>query len=459
MSKKIWILISMLLIATMVLAACGGGATEEPAATEPVAVEEPTAVPEEPTAAPEEPTAAPEEPTAAPEEPVVEGVCASGQTYTITVWHQWDGKYLDAITAAFNDYMAANPCVTIDLSKPESVNDALSVAIPAGEGPDIIGWANDQIGTQALAGNIIDLTTLGIDVAYLEENFEPAAVAGMQYSGGIWGLPESQEGIALVYNKALVTEEYLPTDPLDFAALLEKATAFKEANGFPLICNQAFTGTGGGDAYHSGPVFFGFGVPSYVDEEGVAYLDTPEALAAGEWIASLSEVSDAESSYDICTAGLNEGKYGMMWTGPWAIAGFEDAGLDYGITQMGKPFVGIKTMMLSKNTVDRGNQDVSLDIIKYFTSGDVQTQIALVNKTIPASTAAITNPEVAALYSVVEFGKALNLGIPMASSPYASAQWGPVGQAVVAIWSGAQAPADALAATQTAIEDAIAQMQ
>jgi putative multiple sugar transport system substrate-binding protein len=42
MSKKIWILISMLLIATMVLAACGGTATEAPA--EPAA-EEPTAAP------------------------------------------------------------------------------------------------------------------------------------------------------------------------------------------------------------------------------------------------------------------------------------------------------------------------------------------------------------------------------------------------------------------------------
>jgi putative multiple sugar transport system substrate-binding protein len=395
----------------------------------------------------------------APEAPTTSDICASGETYTITLWHQWSGTYLDAITAAFDNYMAANPCVTIDLSVPEDVANALSVAIPAGEGPDIIGWANDQIGTQALAGNIVDLTTFGIDLPFLEGNFEPAAVAGMQYAGGIWGLPESQEGIALVYNKDLVTEEYLPTDPKDFAALLEKATAFKEATGKSLICNQAFTGTGGGDAYHSAPVFFGFGVPSYVDEEGMAYLDTPEATAAGEWLASLSGVSDAEASYDICLAGLKEGNYGMWWTGPWAVAGIEEAGLNYGITQMGSPFVGIKALMMSKNAVDRGNDAVALDIMKYFTSAEAQKPIALANKTIPAATAALTDPEVAALYAVSEFGKSLNLGIPMASSPYASAQWGPVGQAVVSIWSGAQSAADALAAAQQAIVDAIAQMQ
>ena len=54
--KKLATLISLMLIAVFVLAACA------PAAT-------PTAAPVEPTAAPVEPTAAPVEPTAAPTEP------------------------------------------------------------------------------------------------------------------------------------------------------------------------------------------------------------------------------------------------------------------------------------------------------------------------------------------------------------------------------------------------------
>ena len=133
--------------------------------------------------------------------------------------------------------------------------------------------------------------------------------------------------------------------------------------------------------------------------------------------------------------------------------------MDYGIIQMGSPFVGVKSLLLTKNAVDRGYQDVALDIMKYFTGDETSTTLALTNKTIPANTVAFENPEVAALYTVVEFGKSAALGVPMSSSPYASAQWGPVGQAVVAIWSGAQAPADALAAAQAAIMEAIAGMQ
>jgi arabinogalactan oligomer/maltooligosaccharide transport system substrate-binding protein len=126
---------------------------------------------------------------------------------------------------------------------------------------------------------------------------------------------------------------------------------------------------------------------------------------------------------------------------------------------MGKPFVGIKALMLSQNAVDRGNEALAIDIMKYFTSGPVQAKIAEANKTIPAPTGALEDPAVQALPTLKGFGASLNLGVPMANTPYAGAQWGPVGDATTAIWTGAQTPDEALAAAQAAIEDAIAQMK
>jgi len=437
MSKKFVSILSVLLIAVFVLAACKPAATPAAPTTAPV-VENPTTAPAKPTAAPVEPTSVPATET------------------TITVWNQWDGKYLEAIEQAFNDYEAAHPGVTIDLSKPEDVKNALTVAIPAGEGPDIIGWANDAIGEQALNGNIVAVSDYGITADFLSSTYEPAAVNGVTWMGSIWGLPETQEGIALIYNKDLVTEEYLPTDPLNFEDLYEKAKKFKEDTGNVLVCNQAF---GGNDAYHMSPIFFGFGIPAYVDEEGKGYLNTPEAIAAAEWLKKFSTVSYAENSYDICNAALAEGKVGMWWTGPWAVAGVEESGVNYGILPMGRPFVGIKTLLLTKNAVDRGNTDLAIDIMKYFTSADVQKKLSLVNKTIPAATAALKDAEVAKLAAVVGFGTALNLGVPMSPSPFSSAQWDPVGAASGAIWTGAQEPAVAMEAAELALEEKVASMQ
>ena len=437
MSKKFVTILSVLLVAVFVLAAC------QPAATPTEEVVAPP--PAEATKAPVEPTAVPAEPTAVP----------MAET-TITIWNQWDGKYLEAIEQVFNDYETANPGVVIDLSKPEDVKNALTVAIPAGEGPDIIGWANDAIGEQALNGNIVAVSDYGITADFLSSTYEPAAVNGVTWMGSIWGLPETQEGIALIYNKDLVTEEYLPADPLNFEDLYEKAKKFQEDTGNVLVCNQAF---GGNDAYHMSPIFFGFGMPSYVDEEGNGYLNTPEAFAAAEWLKKFATVSFAENSYDICNAALAEGKVGMWWTGPWAVAGVEESGVNYGILPMGRPFVGIKTLLLTKNAVDRGNADLAIDIMKYFTSAEVQKKLSLVNKTIPAATAALMDAEVSQLAAVVGYGTALNLGVPMSPSPFSSAQWDPVGAASGAIWTGAQEPVEAMEAAQTALEEKVAAMQ
>ncbi len=426
MTKKLWTLLSLLLIATLMLAACAQ--TEEP--TETVVVEEPT------------------------EEVVVE---EPAEPVTITVWHQWGGDYLVPIQAVFDAYMAANPNVTIVLEKPENVSDALKVAIPAGEGPDIIGWANDQIGSQALVGNIVDLGTLGVTMDELNSTYEPAAVNGVVWQDTIWALPESQEGIALVYNTALASAEDFPADPTDFADLLAKAEAFQAANpGKYLICNQ---GLGNADAYHVAPIWFGFGIPAYVDDQGVAYMNTPEALAAANWITQYHAFAPAETSHDICKTMLVEGNAAAWWTGPWAIADLEAAGIDYGILPMGRPFVGIKTLMITVNAVDRGTAATALDIIRFFTNADNETIVALANKTIPANTAALNNAEVQMMETVAGFGASLNLGIPMANTPYAGAQWGPVGDATTAIWNGAQTPEEALAAAQAAMDEAIAGMK
>ena len=417
MSKKYWSLLTVLIATAMILSAC--------ATATPVATVQPTAT------------------TAAP--------------VSITIWHQWSGDYLTAIQAVFTKYMSEHPNVTIVLDQPQDVTAALQVAIPAGEGPDIIGWANDQIGKQAIQGNIVDLGTLGVTQDFMKSTYEPAAVNGVVWQGKIWALPESQEAIAIVYNKAAVSEADFPTDPMDFTGLLAKAKAYADANtGKYLICNQ---GLGGGDPYHEAPVYFGFGVPSYVDDTGKVYLNTPEALAAGNWIKEFSAVSPKEASYDICNAGIADGTFAAWWTGPWAIANLEKAGIDYGILPMGKPFVGIKTLMITKNAVDHGTATVALDIMKYYTDQANETSVALANKTIPANTAALKDPQIQALYPVKQFGASANLGIPMANTPYADAQWTPVGDATQAIWNGSQTPAEALAAAQTAIETAIAGMK
>ncbi len=353
--------------------------------------------------------------------------------------------------------MDDHPNVIILLDSPQDMQGSLQLTIPNISGPDIISWGNDAVGSYANSGYITDLGSLGISQEWLTATFAPAAANGMLWQGRVWAVPESQSAIALVYNKALASPADLPADPLDFAGLLTKAQAYAGANlGKYLVCNQ---GLGAADAYYEAPVYFGFGVPGFVDDTGKVYVNTQQALAAGTWIKAFSAYAPKQTSQDICKAGFLDGTFAAWWTDLNSIADIQKAGIDYGILPMGKPFVGSEALMVTTNAVSRGTATAAIDLIKYFTNAANQVQQTLDNQSIPANLAALNDPRVQALTTINSFGAAASLGIYIPTTPYADAQWTPVGDATQAIWNGSKTPEQALSAAQTAIETAIKGMK
>ncbi len=316
-----------------------------------------------------------------------------------------------------------------------------------------------MIGNNVLAGNIAPLSDYGITMDWLQSTYEPAAVNGVIYDGKIWGLPEAQEGVTLICNSAVISPSDFPADPEDFAGLLALATQFHSDNPDKyLIYNQGLdTANAAGDAYHVSPIYYGFGA-YYVDETGKVGLNTPEALAAGQWLADAAAAFPTQSSQAEGLAALTDGSGACMWTGPWELADIKNAGINYFIEPFGRPFVGIKVELMTTNAVDRGNADAVVKVLQYFDSADVQTKLSVANSTIPANSAALASPEVSQNPDVVGFGAQFKLGVPQPNTPYMNALWGPVGQATIAIFTGSQSPADALAAAQDAAETSISQM-
>lgn len=378
--------------------------------------------------------------------------------YNITLWHGWGGAYAQEYYAVVAEFNTTHPTVTVELVYQPGLGTALSGTVPIGQGPDVVAWANDPVAEWGLAGYLAPLDPW-IDKSYLASTFEPAAVQGAIWNERIWGIPESQEALALVYNRALISEPMLP-DPADFGELLAKAAQFQFSNpGLYYVCNQ---GLGNPDAYHVAPIYFGHGLKQYggyLDGDGQVFMTTTVAISAAQWIADFRPYATGSTNHDICMNMLIQGNAGAWWTGPWALADLESAGLDYGIAPMGSPFAGIKSLMMTPNAVDRGNAVAAISFMKYFGSMEVQKRLALANKTIPANKAALNDPEVQALYAVAAFGKSLDLGTPLANHRYHTCQWGPVGDATTAIWTGAMTPEDAMNAAQAAILDCVAELR
>jgi arabinogalactan oligomer/maltooligosaccharide transport system substrate-binding protein len=465
MPKFRYLMLMLLIAAALIVAACGRSTpTAAPEPTEAPAAAEPTAAPTEapaaePTAAPTEPPAA--EPTAAPvaEAPAAgEWTCPEGDQ-TVSIWHGWQGDYFTNIEAIFNEYMALCPNVKVELLQKPDMNNAVVAAVPAGEGPDVIAWVNDQIGRNAETEVIVPLDDY-IDAAKFESAFIPTAVNAMKYAGKTWCYPESMEAITMIYNKDLIQEADLPTTTDE---LLEKAAAWKEANpdGYYFVYNAR------NDAYFSAPWWQAAGV-TIVDEEGNTTFASDAGYAAGEFINKLREVMPEEIDYGIADTLFKEGKAPIIMNGPWYIADLDAAGINYGLKTLpefsgtgtpGKPFVGVKCLMMTSNAADRGVDKAAVNVMEYYTSAASQVKLAESNKMVPTSVEAAADPAVAGLAVLDAFGRQAGLGLGMPSTPFMGAMWDPMAKGVECIWTGASDVKTCVDNIQSMAEENIAGMQ
>src|SRR5512139_3368529 len=192
MSRKLYALLSILLIASFALAACGTPATPVPAATQP------------PAAATEPPAA-----TEAPTEPAATEVAA--EPVTVEWWHITTidpGKTLWQDMA--NEYMADHPNVKINITilENEAFKTKLTTVMQSGTPPDIFeSWGGGVMNDQANAGMLQDITSyLDADGSAWRNSFAPGALAVYALDGKNYGVPWDMGMVGWWYNKDLFTQ-------------------------------------------------------------------------------------------------------------------------------------------------------------------------------------------------------------------------------------------------------------
>lgn len=393
-------------VAALALAACGGGAATQPSAS----------------------------------------INRSG---TITIWHGWEGSYLDTKKAIFDAYTAKYPNVKIELVHKPKLLDAVTAAVPAGQGPDIIAWVDDWVGKMAKL-EIIKPLDDQVSKDWLSSTYSKPAVEAVTFDNHIYGIPETVEAISLIYNKKLVQESDIPKTSDD---LLTFAKTYQQAHpGQYGIVWNAFN-----DAYFQAPWVYGFG-GFYVKADGTVGLKEQGTKNAVKFIDSFKSVLPGKPDYGVADQLFKDGKAAMIINGPWSVADYGKTGVDYGITTLptisstGKPaapFVGVKTMMVSANAK---NVPLAVDILQWFSNKDNQVKEALDNKEIPSNLAALADPQVKAIPQVSAFGAQVSNGVPLPNTPFMTALWDPVSKGLEAAWTGKLSADAAMDQAQQAAE-------
>jgi len=216
--KKLLSVLTLLIIASMVLTACGGG---QPAATQPpapAATEAPAEATEAPAEATEAPAGATEAPAATPTlTPYPVANCEGGKV--CIRWFVGLGTGTDAPQIATQEEVVADFNASqdriqliLEIIPFNSARDTLSTQIASGAGPDIVGpvgWG----GSNDFYGQWLDITPQIEASGFDTSIFDPALIKFYQTEEGQVGLPFAVFPGAMYFVPALFDEAGLNYPP------------------------------------------------------------------------------------------------------------------------------------------------------------------------------------------------------------------------------------------------------
>jgi maltose/maltodextrin transport system substrate-binding protein/arabinogalactan oligomer/maltooligosaccharide transport system substrate-binding protein len=422
--KKSYLLIAIALIATLILGACGTPAETPVVEPEPPVVEEPT----------EEPVV--EEPT---EEPTVEVVEPAA---TLRIWaDEQRAPVLSELGALF----LAEYNVEVVVENISGIRDQFLVAAPAGEGPDIIVLAHDQLPALTESGLIAEL-----DLGAKADEFDPESLKAFSYEGKLFGMPYARENLGFFYNADLVEEV-----PTTWQGVYDLSKTLIEAGEVQYGIVLAGTSY---DAYpwmtSQGGYVFGLDEngdynPSDVGVGSEGMIKFGEMALQWKNDGILSENLDGTTAKSMF---LN-GDVAFFMNGPWEIKNLKDSGLNFGIAKFpdgGYPFLGVQGF-----AVNSMSENVLL--AQSFLTEFVATEEAMLalyeadprgSAYLPAA-AKIDDPYLQGIAIAGENA------VPMPAIPAMSKVWGDWGNALTFIFDGSKTPAEAYTFAQEAIVAAI----
>lgn len=359
MKTKFTLLFSILMIASMVLAACAPSATPPPA-------------------------------TAAPVE--------------VTFWHAYGTGSAEEVALTKVLAQAENdlPQYKINvLQIPFSdIFNKYRTDVAAGSGPDMFIAPNDSLGDDARAGLIADITSLANGKL---EGVNQLGIDGMSLDGKLYGIPESLKAVVLWYNTSMLPTAPKTTDELK--TLMEGGTPVGIAYG----------------CYHMYGFYNSFGGKIFDDkwkviaDQGSGVTDTFTYMNDLYQIAKTNNWARSDSD---SLAPFSEGKLAAVTNGNWAMADYRKAlgdklalaPLPAGPGGPAKPMLGVDGFYFNPNSQ---NQAAALDVALYLTNAESQTTMMNEAGHVPVRTdVTITDKLIQGLVDAFNTGATIRPQVP-----------------------------------------------
>jgi len=337
MKKNLLVLFSIMIIASLALSACGGGA-------------------------------------------------ASSTKGEVTFWHAYGTGSAEetALTALLAQAEKDLPNVKINvLQVPfNDIFNKYDTDVAAGGGPDMFIAPNDNLGGQVRTGTVLDITE---KVADKLGDYSDLSKGGMMYDGKMYGIPESMKAVVFWYNKDMIATPPATTDEL--LALMEGGTEVSISYG--CYHHYGFFGSFGGKIFDADYNFV-------VDEANQANVTS--AISYINDLYQISKTNNWPKNDSDGLAPFTEGKAAAITNGNWAMGDYKKAlGDKLGVAPLpagpggaSSPLLGVDGYYFNPNSA---NIDAAIEVALYLTNTAAQT--AMMNEAghVPANTTVkITDP-------------------------------------------------------------------
>ncbi len=384
-----------------------------------------------------------------------------GPPRTVTIWHGYRDAEREALDNLVSHWNKNHPNLQISTLAvpPDAIIDKFQVAVPNGNGPDLIIFAHDKIGLWARAGLIQPLG----DFATPErlKRFMPQAVKPLVHDKAIYGLPMAYKTLVLFYNKAMVKEP-----PKSLTQLIEVAKGFTkpDADAFGLAYEAS-------NLYFHAPILLGLGGAVYDDVAKKVMIDSPEAQKAMDIARDLYKThkilpQGAVSGFAL-TAMFKDNKVPFVFQGPWFIGELTpepgQKPVEWGVALLPevepgkpmKPFLGSEALLLSAKAPQAKS---ALRVIDFLTSDEAALTRIQLGKQMVANVKTYEQPKWSDDPVVKVFRGQAEMSLPMPSSAEMSAVWNPYNAALQKGIYGEGKSVDVLGEAQKRAEEDIGKM-
>jgi putative multiple sugar transport system substrate-binding protein len=315
-----------------------------------------------------------------------ESSAPSGEVVEVTFWHAYGtGSAEEIALAGILEQAAVDlPQYKINvLQVPfNDIFNKYDTDVAAGGGPDMFIAPNDNLGGQARAGTIADITDLA---AGKLGDYSELSQGGMMYDGKLYGIPESLKAVAFWYNTDMLPEAPATTD--DLKALMEGGTPVAISFG----------------CYHHWGFFGSFGGQIFDDQFNFVADEANQAnvAAAMSYLNDLYQISVENGWPRNDSDGLapfTEGTVAAITNGNWAMGDYRNAlgdklavaPIPAGPGGASNPLLGVDGFYFNPNSE---NQEAALEVALYLTGTAAQQVMMDEAGHVPANTTVdVTDP-------------------------------------------------------------------